>query len=347
MKKIKYFTLCLLFLFCFTISLNKVSATTMDCDSQSYQCITCTYGDITYYVNSDGAGSGTVVDNYDIAQGAASVTVQGDVSFTNFYSSSSKKLVCNPTIYRKKTSSGRSMTITDSFNAPTNDSATDMISAISLSSSTDNKKGAVTITSKYSEPLSCYFADANNNKATVIRGTDGKLTCSIPSGYKSISNQLDDSLFDKECPKTGVYLYCDSRSQTCSLTTTQINSNETVTGETENSDVLNGQEEETTKEEESTNSDGCPIFGDPTNKDDFAYYLQSAFNIIKFAGILIAIIMTIKDLMVAITSGKDESLKKVGQKVIKRLLYAILIFFLPNIINFFFGIIGLYGTCVS
>lgn|SRR5574344_1912604 len=99
--------------------------------------------------------------------------------------------------------------------------------------------------------------------------------------------------------------------------------------------------------EERSASTSCPIFGDPTNKDDFAYYLQSAFNIMKFAGILIAIGLTLKDLITAVASQSDDSIKKVGQHAMKRLMYAIIIFFLPDLLNFFFGVVGLYGVCVS
>ena len=95
----------------------------------------------------------------------------------------------------------------------------------------------------------------------------------------------------------------------------------------------------------STTSAQCSAFGDPNNKDDFAYYLQSAFNIMKFAGVLVAIIMTVKDLFTAIADQKDDSLKKIGSKTVKRVIYAIIIFFLPIIINFAFNLVGLYGTC--
>lgn len=95
----------------------------------------------------------------------------------------------------------------------------------------------------------------------------------------------------------------------------------------------------------STTSAKCGAFGDPTDSSSFAYYLQSAFNIMKFAGVLLAIIMTVKDLFIAIADQKDDSLKKIGSKTIKRVIYAIIIFFLPMIINFAFNLIGLYGTC--
>lgn len=103
--------------------------------------------------------------------------------------------------------------------------------------------------------------------------------------------------------------------------------------------------ESTDTSDSSTTSETCPVFGDPTDKDDVAYYLQSAFDIMKFAGILLAIILTVVDLFKAMVAQDDAALKKVGPKAIKRVAYAIIIFFLPDIINMLFHLIGLYGTC--
>lgn len=86
-------------------------------------------------------------------------------------------------------------------------------------------------------------------------------------------------------------------------------------------------------------------FGDPKTKGTFAYYLQKVFNIMKFLGIIIAILMTIKDLVLAIAEDQKETLNKLGKKTLKRIIYAFLIFFLPDLINLVFGIMGLYGTC--
>lgn len=92
-------------------------------------------------------------------------------------------------------------------------------------------------------------------------------------------------------------------------------------------------------------SEVCPAFGDPKDSESFAYLLQSIFNYVKFAGILLAIIMTVKDLFSAVAEQKADTFQKLGNKTIKRVIYAVLIFMLPIIINFVFSIVGLYGTC--
>lgn len=93
--------------------------------------------------------------------------------------------------------------------------------------------------------------------------------------------------------------------------------------------------------------DGCGgVFGDPEDPNYIAYYLQLIFNIIKFLGPVLVIVMSIIDLLkVTAEQKQDGELEKLGSKTFKRLIYAVIIFVLPTLINYIFGLIGLYGTC--
>ncbi len=93
--------------------------------------------------------------------------------------------------------------------------------------------------------------------------------------------------------------------------------------------------------------DGCGgVFGDPEDPNYIAYYLQLIFNIIKFLGPVLVIVMSIIDLLkVTAEQKQDGELEKLGGKTLKRLIYAVIIFVLPSLINYIFGLIGLYGTC--
>ena len=92
----------------------------------------------------------------------------------------------------------------------------------------------------------------------------------------------------------------------------------------------------------------CGLFGSPQNPNDFAYYLQQIFNIIRFLGPILVLIMTIVDLLKVTASEKqDGELKKIGIKTLKRAIYAVILFALPTLITVIFELIGLYGTCVS
>lgn len=93
--------------------------------------------------------------------------------------------------------------------------------------------------------------------------------------------------------------------------------------------------------------DSCGgVFGSINNKENFAYYLFHAFQIIKFLGPILVVVMSILDLVKITADPKqDDQLQKLGFKTLKRLVYAALIFILPDLINYLFGLVGLYGTC--
>ena len=94
-----------------------------------------------------------------------------------------------------------------------------------------------------------------------------------------------------------------------------------------------------------TGLESCGAFGDPKTEGTFANYLQKAFNVVKFLGIVIAIIMTIKDLAKAVAEQKNDTFQKLGKTTLKRIIYAMLIFFVPSLLNLLFSLLGLYGTC--
>lgn len=93
--------------------------------------------------------------------------------------------------------------------------------------------------------------------------------------------------------------------------------------------------------------DKCSAFGDPNNKNDFAYYLKWIFNIMQFLGPILVLVFTVKDLLQVTAELKQDpnEFKKLGAKTVKRFIYAVMLFFLPTLINYVFGIVGLYGTC--
>ena len=93
-------------------------------------------------------------------------------------------------------------------------------------------------------------------------------------------------------------------------------------------------------------SEQCGVFGDPTKDEYFAFYLQKALDIMQFLAPVLVIIMTILDLIKITSEQKqDGELKKLGFKTLKRFIYAVLVMFVPSIINIVFPLIGLYGSC--
>lgn len=87
------------------------------------------------------------------------------------------------------------------------------------------------------------------------------------------------------------------------------------------------------------------IFGDPTVDGTFANYLQQIFNIFKYLAPSLVIVLTILEMVKAIVSDDKDALIKATKKTGKRVFLALLLFFIPGLINFFFDLLGWYGTC--
>ena len=109
----------------------------------------------------------------------------------------------------------------------------------------------------------------------------------------------------------------------------------------DNSDVMK-------KTSNNTASEDCGVLGDPNDSETFAFYLQKIFDVVRFAGPILVVLLTIYDLIKVVSESKqDEQLKKIGIKTLKRIIYAVLLFVLPTLITIVFNLVGLYGTCVS
>ena len=79
--------------------------------------------------------------------------------------------------------------------------------------------------------------------------------------------------------------------------------------------------------------------------DKLTELLQDAFGLMKIAGPILVIVMTIIDLIKAVAAGGKDDLSKLGKKTIKRLIYAVLLFVIPELLDWLFGLFSIYGTC--
>lgn len=90
----------------------------------------------------------------------------------------------------------------------------------------------------------------------------------------------------------------------------------------------------------------CDSFlGDSGKNGTPAYYLQFVFNLMKYIAIVLLFVLTIAEFAKAMVSNNQDAMKKAIQTTIKRLIIAIVIFFLPIIIDFIFKILGIYSRC--
>lgn len=95
-----------------------------------------------------------------------------------------------------------------------------------------------------------------------------------------------------------------------------------------------------------SNADKCDaLFGDPSKAGDFAYYLQIALDIIKYAGIVLCIVLSVVDWFKALLGEDKELYKPLAKKMAARLFYAVALWFLPIVVENLLTLIDVYGTC--
>lgn len=87
------------------------------------------------------------------------------------------------------------------------------------------------------------------------------------------------------------------------------------------------------------------LLGDPSKSGSVAYYLQFILDIIKYAGIVLCIFLTTVDFAKALLGDDRDMHKSLAKKAFARLIYAVMLFFLPIIVKAFLMLIDVYGTC--
>ena len=87
------------------------------------------------------------------------------------------------------------------------------------------------------------------------------------------------------------------------------------------------------------------LLGDPDQEGSFAYYLDITFRFIKFLAPLLLISLSIFDYTRAIVASDADLIKKINNKTIIRLIFALLLFVLPIIISIILDLLGAQGDC--
>ena len=74
-------------------------------------------------------------------------------------------------------------------------------------------------------------------------------------------------------------------------------------------------------------------------------FLQQVFNVIKYAGPILCLVLSVADFIKATASQDKDALVKAAKSTGKRVVYALILFFIPTLINFLFPLLGWVGTC--
>ncbi len=76
------------------------------------------------------------------------------------------------------------------------------------------------------------------------------------------------------------------------------------------------------------------LLGSPSTSGTPAFYLDKAFSVLKYVAIILLIVMSMFDFITAVTAHDNDAIQKATSKTIKRLIYCVVIFFLPLLIRF-------------
>ena len=71
------------------------------------------------------------------------------------------------------------------------------------------------------------------------------------------------------------------------------------------------------------------------------YYIEFAFNLIKYLAIIMLFVFSIIEYAKAVASSDEKAIKKATTNTIKRLIIAVIIFFAPILISFLFRVLGI------
>ncbi|MEG1566008.1 MAG: hypothetical protein RR342_04685, partial [Bacilli bacterium] len=96
----------------------------------------------------------------------------------------------------------------------------------------------------------------------------------------------------------------------------------------------------------SSNNLSCEaVFGDQDDANYPAYWIQWSLNLMKYIAIVALLVLSTMDFLKAMVNQDKDAIQKAAITTAKRFVFAVLIFFLPIIVEFIMNLFGAYGTC--
>ncbi len=95
-------------------------------------------------------------------------------------------------------------------------------------------------------------------------------------------------------------------------------------------------------------ADDCEGFlGAKGTKGTPAYYLHIVLLAMRYLAIILALVLSVVDFFKAVFSQDKDLLKKAALTAVKRVIFAVLVFFIPTVLEFVLGLLGAYTVnCV-
>ena len=166
---------------------------------------------------------------------------------------------------------------------------------------------------------------------------------------------INYSSFKDMCPNNVFFNVCTSNENIYySVTTSEITNNSSCKSykyvkdgfsETPENNNNNGEKSIQVIPNKAVEASCDTLLGDPKDSNDLAYWLQKALDIIKYGGIIALIVLSIVDFAKAIFQNNKDLLKEHGTTFLKRLVYCVVLFFIPMLVNLIMTLLGAYGIC--
>ncbi len=94
-------------------------------------------------------------------------------------------------------------------------------------------------------------------------------------------------------------------------------------------------------EEYKTDSTCDTLLGSTTSPDYPAYWLKLALDIMKYLGIIALVVLSTIDFIKAIAEQDSDALSKATKTTISRLIFAVILFIFPPILQLLFDVAGI------
>ncbi len=353
----KFWVLLTFFLFpCF------VFAQEVDCTNSQHQCVVCSSHyqeyfnyDITYVVYATGSGTASI-------QGTTNTSIVGHNTVTSnlkggdFINSSRDGLYCPTLKAGIEVDDDISVTLSKSVLAS-------QVVELSPTSESDNGKPFLS----EEDGGTSYHCDIvpvgdRNLPEIHVQYENGQVSYSIDSSRYRVDNSFirseESELFANGCD-VELFAYCDNDTDKCYISTEQHLGYSGVSGTDENSDEEEKEEirnqvfsggSETSESSGICHGENCDldlsgICGNTRIARTLQFFGIILF-IIKILVPAILIILGSVDFAQAMLSGKGDDIPKKLPSFLKRVVFGIVIFLLPSLIDFLFGVIDTFTPTI-
>lgn len=177
-----------------------------------------------------------------------------------------------------------------------------------------------------------------------------KGTCSVPSGYCTLSIDVPNKFYNNNkftCPK---YIYTKSdaygKEGTNFKTTVYDTGGENDTNRStidSNGNVVDDNKtyiNNATLEGLNQKYDNCSQLIDTKTEGSFGWLLQKLLNYIKIAGPILVVLLSALDFIKAVASSAEDAFKKAQSRLIIRLIAALALFLVPTFVQLLLGLIN-------